>query len=107
MILDYWQRKSAMNFSRKKAQKAQNRDSLLRVLSLFAANPWKRLSRNHLHTTRSFCGQISGQTQSNPVKPSQTIFLSHFGFTATAIALRQPYESLFPASNGPLPRHIF
>ena len=44
--------------------------SFLSLLSLFAANQWKCLSRNHLQITPSF----GGQTGSNPVKPSQTIF---------------------------------
>jgi hypothetical protein len=45
-------------------------------LSLFAANQWKCLSRNYLQITPSFTPRFGGQTRSNPVKPSQTIFFN-------------------------------
>ena len=44
----------------------------LRIFGLFAANPLKCLSMNHLHA--KLCS--SGQAQSNPVKANQDTFLS-------------------------------
>jgi hypothetical protein len=40
------------------------------LLSLFAANQWKCLSRNNLHAPRSF----PDQAQSSLIKPNQVIF---------------------------------
>jgi hypothetical protein len=45
---------------------------LARILGVFGANQRKRLSMNKLRARRNF----SGKTQSNPVKPSQTIFFT-------------------------------
>ena len=46
------------------------------ILSLFAANQWKCLSMKHLHVKLGFSRSKFGQTQSNPVKPSQTTFFT-------------------------------
>jgi len=52
----------------------------LRVLSLFAANQWKFLSMNNLHTKLT----PSGQAQSRLIKANQDIFLKHLALRSTA-----------------------